>query len=135
MDDRNKVILDGINVLLVEDNMFNQMFISQVLENWNCNVVIAGNGQLAVEKLVVSAIDVILMDIQMPVLDGYETSNYIRTKIPAPKGQVPIIAMTAHVVTNEIEKCLSYGMNDYVSKPFEEDVLLKKILKVLGKTY
>jgi CheY-like chemotaxis protein len=75
------------------------------------------------------------MDIQMPVLDGYETANYIRTKIPAPKGHVPIIAMTAHVVTNEIEKCLSYGMNDYVSKPFEEDVLLKKILKVLGKTY
>jgi CheY-like chemotaxis protein len=135
VDDRNKVILDGINVLLVEDNMFNQMFLSKVLENWNCNVVIAGNGQIAVEKLVVSAIDVILMDIQMPVLDGYETANYIRTKIPAPKGHVPIIAMTAHVVTNEIEKCLSYGMNDYVSKPFEEDVLLKKILKVLGKTY
>ncbi len=66
------------------------------------------------------------MDIQLPELNGYEATSYIRTKISEPKCSVPIIAMSANVSENEIDKCLECGMNDYVSKPFDEHILSKK---------
>ncbi|MCD6017352.1 MAG: ATPase, histidine kinase, gyrase and HSP90-like domain protein [Bacteroidetes bacterium] len=129
----NDFPLKGIRVLLVEDNFFNQLLASKILENWKCQVEIAGNGHIAIEKVRENFFDLILMDIQLPEMDGYEATVYIRTKIPAPKCLLPIIAMSANAFANEIEKCLSLGMDDYVSKPFDEHILFEKILKTLQK--
>lgn len=123
--------LEGIKVLLVEDNLFNQILAAKVLENWKCNVEVAVNGIIAIEKVKEQLFDIILMDIQLPEMDGYEATSRIRTKIGVPNCQVPIIAMTAHTNANEIEKYLSYGMNDYIFKPFDETILYHKILKIL----
>ncbi|MGZ5551255.1 MAG: response regulator [Nitrososphaeraceae archaeon] len=117
----------------MEDNFFNQMVVSKVLENWKCKVDIAGNGKIAIDKINAGTFDLILMDIQMPEMDGYETASYIRIKIPPPKCNIPIIAMTAHSFGNEIEKCLKCGMNDYISKPFDEAILSEKILKMVNR--
>lgn len=132
-DQEESFPLEGIKVLLVEDNFFNQMLASKVLENWKCKVEVAGNGIIAIEKVKEELFDIILMDIQLPDMDGYEATSYIRTKIAAPNSLVPVIAMTAHAFANEIEKCMSYGMNDYISKPFNETILYGKIFKILNK--
>ncbi|HET6227646.1 MAG TPA: response regulator [Bacteroidia bacterium] len=123
--------LDALNVLLVEDNYLNQVLATKVLTNWNWKVDVAGNGKIAVEKLQENNYDIILMDIQMPEMDGYEATKYIRTKLSPPKSTIPIIAMTAHAISGEIERCEKVGMNDYISKPFNEDNLYSKILTVL----
>jgi len=126
-----KFPLDGVKVLLVEDNSFNQLLATKILENWHCAVDIADTGIIAIEKAEKNNFDVILMDIQLPGMDGYETTNFIRNKIAAPKCDVPIIAMTAHAFANEVEKCLKSKMNDYISKPFDENMLYDKMLHVL----
>lgn len=126
-----KIHLNGLKVLLVEDNVFNQMIASKILENWKCVVEIAGNGNIAIEKIRKTDFDLILMDIQLPKLNGYETTQFIRNNMQKPKNEVPIIAMTAHAIDNEVEKCLGSGMNDYISKPFDETRLYEKILKVI----
>ncbi|MBC7695316.1 MAG: response regulator [Burkholderiales bacterium] len=123
----------GVKVLLVEDNFFNQMLASKILENWKCIVEIAGDGNIAIEKVKNHEFDLILMDIQLPELDGYEATAYIRNNFPEPKNGIPIIAMTAHAFANEVEKCIQFGMNDYISKPFDENRLFEKILKVVRK--
>jgi CheY-like chemotaxis protein/two-component sensor histidine kinase len=123
--------LNGIKVLVVEDNFFNQILAAKILENWHCNVQIADNGIIAIEKVEKNDFDIILMDIQLPEMDGYETTNYIRNKLTGPKSDTPIIAMTAHAFSNEIEKCLKSKMNDYISKPFDENKLFEKMLQVL----
>jgi PAS domain S-box-containing protein len=124
--------LENTRVLLVEDNLFNQMLAAKILENWHCKVDVAGNGIIATEKASKEDYDLILMDIQLPEMDGYQATTYIRNKIPAPKNKVPIIAMTAHAFPEEIEKCKRYGMDDYISKPFEESKLYKKIGQLLA---
>jgi PAS domain S-box-containing protein len=123
--------LNGIKVLIVEDNFFNQILAAKILENWHCKIEIADNGIIAIEKVEKNDFDIILMDIQLPEMDGYETTNYIRNKLTAPKSETPIIAMTAHAFSNEIEKCLKSKMNDYISKPFDENKLFEKMLHVL----
>ncbi len=126
-----------INVLLVEDNLMNQKLAIEVLNQFGFEVTSAGNGAIAIELLKNAAFDVVLMDIQMPVLDGYRAARKIRDEL---KLDIPIIAMTAHVMTGEKEKCMSYGMNDYISKPFIESDLYNIICthlpassKVCGK--
>ncbi|HWY10614.1 MAG TPA: response regulator [Bacteroidia bacterium] len=123
--------LKGVKVLVVEDNTFNQILASKILENWQCVVEIAENGKIAIEKVKKNNFDIILMDIQLPEMDGYETTNFIRNKIAPPKSKVPIIAMTAHAFSNEADKCFKAKMNDYISKPFDENKLFNKILAVL----
>jgi response regulator RpfG family c-di-GMP phosphodiesterase len=88
---------------------------------------------VAIEKVQTEEFDLVLMDIQLPEMDGYQATSYIRNKIPAPKSNVPIIAMTAHAFVEEIDKCKRYGMNDYISKPFDENRLQEKIIKVMQK--
>lgn len=129
VDNKTNILLEGIKILLVEDNFFNQLFASKVLENWNCKVEVASNGKIAIDKIKLASFDLILMDIQMPEMDGYSTTSYIRTRISSPKCNIPIIAMTAYADDNEISKCLNSGMNDYVSKPFDEAILYEKIVK------
>lgn len=116
----------GKRVLLVEDNALNQQLAKLVLGKWKIDISIAENGKVAVEMLEKENYDLILMDIQMPEMDGYAATAYIRATL---QNKIPIIAMTAHALTDEKEKCLKAGMNDYVSKPFSPQELLGKINK------
>jgi PAS domain S-box-containing protein len=124
--------VDDLKVLLVEDNYLNQVLATKVLTNWNWKVDVAENGAIAVNKLQKNDYDIILMDIQMPEMDGYEATRYIRKKLSPPKSTVPIMAMTAHAISGEIERCEQVGMNGYISKPFNEDHLYEKILTILN---
>lgn len=124
--------VNNLSILLVEDNYLNQVLASKVLTNWNWKVDVAENGLIAVEKLKKNNYDLVLMDIQLPEMDGYEATKYIRKKLPSPKCKTPIIAMTAHAFSGEDLKCKQAGMDDYISKPFNEDVLYTKILTILN---
>ena len=87
---------------------------------------------MAIEKLKNQDFDIVLMDMQMPEMDGYEATQYIRNKFLQPKRDIPIMAMTAHAMQSEEEKCRSLGMNGYISKPFEQEVLYSRILSVIN---
>ncbi len=117
----------GAFVLLVEDNIINQRVASEILKNAGIRVETAANGEKAVEMVAVTDYDTVLMDIQMPVMDGYEATRQIKQlpDIVAP----PIIAMTAHAMKGDREKCLDAGMDDYISKPIDSE----KLLFVLSK--
>lgn len=120
-------------VLLVEDNDMNQLLAHKVLSDWGWDIDIAENGVEALKKLKEKDFDIILMDIQMPEMDGYEATHQIRNNFPAPKCNIPIMAMTAHVLPSEEEKCNEAGMNGYISKPFNPDVLYSKIAGIIEK--
>jgi PAS domain S-box-containing protein len=120
----------NLRVLLVEDNDINRLYAKSILETWKCKTDIAENGLIAIEKLKSNLYDVILMDVQMPVMDGYEATKAIRM-MPPPKNAVPIIALTANATKADVEKCLVAGMNDYVAKPFTPDDLYQKLFKKL----
>jgi PAS domain S-box-containing protein len=122
---------EPLNILLVEDNVLNQVLAKKVLTDWNWKVELAENGVIAVKKAMEKDFDIILMDIQLPEMDGYEATRYIRTKFPQPKCNVPIMAMTAHAISSEEEKCANAGMNGYISKPFNQNVLHSKILSIV----
>ncbi len=107
--------LRGATVLLVEDNEYNQLVASELLKSAGMYVSIADNGKKALEMLHAQPFDVVLMDIQMPVMDGYEATRAIRAN-PAFRN-LPVIAMTAHAMASDRDKCMAAGMNDYVSKP------------------
>jgi len=121
-----------ISVLIAEDNEFNQIVAKESLENFSSKfkVDIADNGRIAIEKLNKNNYDLILMDIQMPEMDGLETTKQIRKRLDEKKN-IPIVAMTAHAMTQDIEKSFKVGMDDYISKPFVVNVLVDKILKQL----
>jgi signal transduction histidine kinase/DNA-binding response OmpR family regulator len=121
--------LKGIRVLLVEDNAINQRVAIEVLNKVEITVEIAKNGLEAVAAVGKKKYDMVLMDIQMPEMDGYDATRKIR-KIPEFE-KLPIIAMTAHAMKGDREKCLEAGMNDYVSKPIEVDQLLATMRKWL----
>ncbi len=119
-----------LRILVAEDNMVNQMIMKKVLSDWNTTVEFAENGLIALQLLKSSDFDIILMDIQMPEMDGYTTVHHIKNDFPEPKCNIPIIAMTAHAISTEKKKCLDAGMDEYISKPFEPSVLKKKILEL-----
>jgi len=123
-------LIEGLNVLLVEDNILNQVLAKKVLTNWNWNVELAENGLIALEKVKEKDFDIILMDIQLPEMDGYDATRHIRTDFPAPKRNVPIMAMTAHAMSGEEEKCHAAGMDGYISKPFDQKVLYSRIINI-----
>ena len=116
--------LDGLRVLMAEDNLMNQKLVLRLLKGYNCDCQVVENGQKAIEKLLTAPYDIVLMDIQMPEMDGYEATRIIRKDI---KSAIPIIAFSAHAIVSEREKCFSMGMNDYVSKPFNPEELISKI--------
>ena len=118
--------LKDINILLVEDNELNQLLTVKVFEKFDKTIDIADNGKIAIEKIEKNNYDIILMDIQMPEMDGIELTQYIRTNF-GPKSKVPIIALTAHATLLEEQRCLESGMNDYLSKPFDFNELIEKI--------
>ena len=113
--------LKGARILLVEDNDFNQQVATELLTLMGMDVTLAENGQEAVERAHAEAFDVVLMDLQMPVMDGYEATRLLRSN---PRfASLPILAMTAHAMLPERERCLALGMNDYVTKPINPDEL------------
>ncbi|TDH28588.1 sensor histidine kinase [Segetibacter sp. 3557_3] len=111
-------------ILLVEDTLLNQKLTSIILQNNGFIVDVAENGRQAIDILRGEQYDLILMDIQMPEMDGYEATCYIRDTM---KIAIPIIAMTAHALAGEREKCFQQGINDYLAKPFSESDLLFKL--------
>jgi len=115
-----------VKILVAEDNAMNQKLLDYLFSAWQMEYVIAANGREAVEKLQQQHFDLVLMDIQMPEMDGYTATAIIRQEL---KSEIPVIAMTAHAMSGEKEKCLSYGMNDYLSKPIREDNLLALITR------
>lgn len=123
--------LKGVNILFAEDNRVNQQVGIRTLEKWGAHVTIADNGKVALEMLKKDIYDIVLMDLQMPEMDGTDATEYIRQCFPAPASAVPIIAMTASAFRGEYEKCIASGMNDYISKPFNPDELYNKITDLL----
>jgi CheY-like chemotaxis protein len=121
-----------LHVLLAEDNRFNQQFATLVLNKAGHSVEIAANGVLAVEAVRRTDFDVVLMDIQMPELDGVGATRQIRA-MAEPKGSVPIIAVTAHTMAGAREEYLAAGMDDYISKPFQPAQLLYTLAKVTDR--
>jgi CheY-like chemotaxis protein len=116
-----------VKILLVEDNLINQKVASYSLIKQGAVVEIANNGKEAIIMLEKKKYDIILMDIQMPEMDGFETTQYIRNSIKESINKTPIIAMTASALVSERVKCLASGMNDYISKPFRPKELYEKI--------
>jgi signal transduction histidine kinase/ActR/RegA family two-component response regulator len=128
--------LNGIRVLLVEDNQFNAIVAKIELEDniENAVVNVAENGVIAIEKLKAGNYDIILMDVQMPTMNGYEATKAIRG-LEDNKAKIPIIAMTANVLKEEVDLCYKAGMNDFIGKPFDTKELLKKIYNLKIKNY
>ncbi len=120
----------GKKVLLVEDHEINRFLATTVLENWKMQVEVAENGKEAVEKVKNNSYDIVLMDMQMPVMGGVEATQIIRQELHS---QVPIIALTANAIKGDAEKCKQAGMNDYVSKPFDPSDLYNKILTLINQ--
>jgi two-component system sensor histidine kinase/response regulator len=117
----------GAKVLLVEDNELNQQLATELLNAAGLKVVVAGDGQQAIEAISAMAFDVVLMDMQMPVMDGVTATLELRKH--EKYRNLPIIAMTANVMESDVKKCLDSGMNDYLSKPIAPEVLFCKLLK------
>ncbi len=133
VDDQTMKKLNDVKLLLVEDNEFNRMVAEDTLKELlpNITIDIAINGQEAVDRVQEEHYDIVLMDIQMPVMDGVTATRTIRTTLSAPAKDVKIIAMTANVLQEDVAQYFNTGMNAYVSKPFQVDELLLKMAAVL----
>ncbi len=114
-----KFDLEGTRILVVEDMRINQKVLEHMLGNWKAEVTIADNGLKGVEKVKAEPFDLILMDIQMPEMDGLEATHYIRNELAPPKNKIPIVALPASSHKKVKEKVLSVGMNAFIIKPFE----------------
>ena len=123
--------LPGLNILVAEDTPFNQKYIRRLLDSWRCRAIIVDNGRLAVEALANRTFDLVLMDVQMPEMDGLTATTRIREQEKRTGRHVPIIAMTAHAMRGDRERCLEAGMDDYVSKPISSATLLESIYRVM----
>ncbi|NJK97289.1 MAG: response regulator, partial [Bacteroidales bacterium] len=119
------------NVLLVEDNLINQKIVVLSIQKIVKNIDIANNGKEALDKFGTSKYDIILMDIQMPVMDGIIATKKIREIEQSTNTSTPIIAITANALAGDKEICLAAGMDDYISKPFQVEVLIQKIKNLL----
>jgi signal transduction histidine kinase/DNA-binding response OmpR family regulator len=117
-----------VHILVVEDNQVNQSLLQQLFKQWQLSFDLAQNGKEAITLLRARKYDLILMDIQMPVMDGYTATTEIRKVL---KLNTPIIAMTAHALSGEREKCLGLGMDEYISKPVREENLLQLIQRFI----
>ncbi|HKR04820.1 MAG TPA: response regulator [Bacteroidia bacterium] len=128
-------VLKTKKILLVEDNPFNQIVATDTIQDLikGIQLDVADNGRKAVDMLRKNAYDLVIMDIQMPEMDGYEATKFIRSNFPAPVKDIPIMAMTANVIKEEIEKCFDSGMNSYIAKPFDPEDLFNKISSLLLK--
>ena len=127
----NNDVLAHKKILVVDDNNMNRLVAKTILNNFGVITTEAANGKEAVEQLKASVVDLVLMDIQMPVMDGIEATKVIRREI---SNSLPLIALTANAIKGDNEKCIAAGMNAYVSKPFKEEDLLKAVAFWLSET-
>jgi CheY-like chemotaxis protein len=116
-----------LHVLLAEDNAVNQKVASALLTRRGHSFVVVGNGRLAVERHAVEDFDLILMDLQMPEMDGWDATRKIREQDRARGRRIPIIALTAHAMSHIREQCLDAGMDAVIVKPFDPDVFYESI--------
>ena len=123
--------LKEIKVLVVEDIALNQLLMRTLLDDFGFECDIAGNGKVAIEKMQTKKYDLVLMDLQMPEMNGFEATEYIRNVM---NSDIPIIALTADVTTVDLAKCKAVGMNDYIAKPVDERLLYTKMVSYLKKT-
>ena len=119
-----------LRLLLVEDNKVNQLVARRILSTWGHFVDVAENGRLALDALATARYDAVLMDIAMPVMDGFEATRKLRLEEQRKGGHLPIIAMTAHASAGDRERCLEGGMDDYVSKPVQPELLYAAVERV-----
>jgi len=124
----NESMLAGKTILVVDDNEMNRLVATTILNNYGAATVEAANGKESIDYLSSKMVDLVLMDVQMPIMNGFEATKIIRSSISK---DLPIIALTANAIKGDNEKCLAAGMSDYMSKPFKEEDLLKKIGKRL----
>ncbi|MBY5992596.1 PAS domain S-box protein [Ferrimonas balearica] len=129
LDEHQRQVVAGKKVLLVEDNPVNQEVACEFLEQLGLKVNVAEHGQLALEKLRTGSYDLVLMDCQMPVMDGYQASRAIRDEL---KLDLPVVAMTANAMQGDREKCLAAGMNEHIAKPIDLSELHKTLWHYLG---
>ncbi|WP_026630349.1 ATP-binding protein [Dyadobacter alkalitolerans] len=129
VDDISKTV-SSLHILAAEDNLLNQKLLSAIFERMKIPLTIVNNGLEAIQRLEKGGFDIVLMDIQMPVMDGYTAIKQIRQSISK---TIPIITMTAHAMIGEKEECLSIGANSYISKPFKESELLYTIAQLGNK--
>jgi PAS domain S-box-containing protein len=122
--------IKNLRVLVVEDIALNQLLMKTLLDDFGFQREIAENGKIAVELLKHKDFDIVLMDLQMPEMNGFEATEYIRNEL---KSNIPIIALTADVTTVDLEKCKLVGMNDYIAKPVDEKLLYSKIASLVKK--
>ena len=126
---KEDVALPDLRILVVEGHPVNQLILNRMLTTEGCNVKVANNGQEAVELAAGNKFDVILMDGEMPVMDGLEATRLIRIRDP----DTPIIGITAHAMATDRERFLAAGMNGYLTKPCRKNVLIEAILRCIGK--
>ena len=120
-------------VLLVEDYKANVLVATALLEEFGYGYAVAGNGQEALLIVKSQHFDLVLMDVQMPGIDGFEATHFIREWEKMQGGKrLPIIGMTAHALAGDRERCLAAGMDDYIAKPFHPDIFKEKLEKYLG---
>ena len=122
--------INNLRVLVVEDMALNQLLMKTLLDDFHFDCEIASNGKLAIEKLKTNTYDIILMDLQMPEMNGFEATEYIRNTL---KSDVPILALTADVTAADVAKCKTIGMDDYLAKPVDEKLLYNKIVSLVKK--
>jgi CheY-like chemotaxis protein len=124
-------VLDGLRLLVVEDNPTNRIIATKLLEQLGASVETAADGFLGVEAAARGGFDLILMDVQMPGMDGLEAARQVRA-LPAPIGQTPIVALTANVLAHQRQAYLDAGMDGVVGKPISPTVLLTEIARLSG---
>jgi CheY-like chemotaxis protein len=125
---------EGVHVLIAEDNLLNQKLALKMMEKLGCRADLAGNGREALRMIERGRYDLVFMDCQMPDMDGYEASAIIRRREKESGGHLPIIAMTAHAMTGDRDKCMEAGMDDYISKPIRREEILQAISKWVQKS-
>ncbi len=129
----NSKDLEGLRTLVVEDNKVNQMLIKQVLKSWGTEISLAENGQAAVEICNTQNFDVIFMDLQMPIKNGFVATHEIRSNRDCPNSGTPILALTADAMPETRRMVEQGGFNSYITKPFKRDELFEEVLKVLNE--
>ncbi|HRZ96999.1 MAG TPA: response regulator, partial [Paludibacter sp.] len=122
--------IKNLRVLVAEDVTLNQLLIKIILNDFGFEHEIVRNGKIAIEKMQTNTYDIILMDLQMPEMNGYDATEYIRKTM---KSNIPIIALTADVNSTEIVKCKEFGLDDFISKPINENLLYSKIVELVRK--
>jgi CheY-like chemotaxis protein len=119
------------SILIVEDNIINQKVACRMLQNAGFDVTVASNGSEALARIRETAPDLVLMDLQMPVMDGFEATAALRKRERQTGIRIPIVALTANAMKGDREKCLEIGMDGYVSKPINKQMLMEEIGRLL----